>query len=342
MRLIEIDSLSNQSLVNPLLVGSYTADAERGIFSRVFLNQIAGNGDYLFWLEIQRLGAGAFHRSAITTVPVASGTTACFGSTVIVPVNDTDVIRAYVQGLAADTTTPDSFAEWWEDNSVISIGPSYNAEMNLDASGNVTVEEFTVPALQQFFTTDTLLQYADAIDRSVLKEILDGVPPSSIGASAVWSYASRTLTQTFAQIINAVTGANQISLYRGDTNEINLVIGDISDYLNLDFVIKNDYEDNDDQSVLWVRKNITGSADGLLALYDYEQNGGIIDPTWANVVINDASTGDILITVEAEAAQHLKRDVELFWDVHKITATQRKTKKNGFANIDPDVGNAII
>ena len=65
MRLIETDQLSNQNIATALAVGAYTADAERLIHSRLFLDQIAGNGDYTAYLTIQRGGAGSAYRVEI-------------------------------------------------------------------------------------------------------------------------------------------------------------------------------------------------------------------------------------------------------------------------------------
>lgn len=202
----------------------------------------------------------------------------------------------------------------------------------------VNVGSFDVAALQQFFTTDTGLDYSNAIDQSIVKEIFDGIPPSSVGADAIWSYATRTLTMTLAQILNAVQGTD-ITLYRGDTNELTLIIGDISDYETLDIMFKNDLEDRDDKAVLHVRKNLSGVDDGLITL---QSNYGIvIDPTWASVTINNLVTGNITMTLKADAAQYLQTDVELWYDIQKISATTVKTKVKGKGHVEADVMRGI-
>jgi hypothetical protein len=120
MRRLESSTLSNQNLyaASPLglLVHTYTADVDRAIFFRVFLDQIAGNGDYVAYLTIQRLGAGSAYRVVpITTATVASGVTAAMLVSGVVAVKNTDVVKVYVLGLSGDTTTPDTITEVWDD-----------------------------------------------------------------------------------------------------------------------------------------------------------------------------------------------------------------------------------
>lgn len=108
MRQLAISALSNQDISSDLLVYTYTADAARTVLFRVAIDQISGaGGDYSFYLMLQALGAGSFYKSHVATVTAAAGVTAIFSPTVSLPVNNTDVARIYVKGLAGDTTTPD-------------------------------------------------------------------------------------------------------------------------------------------------------------------------------------------------------------------------------------------
>jgi hypothetical protein len=54
-RWIETDTLSNQNISSALAIGAYTADADRLILVQFFADQVAGNGDYIFYIT-QRLG----------------------------------------------------------------------------------------------------------------------------------------------------------------------------------------------------------------------------------------------------------------------------------------------
>src|SRR3990167_7229311 len=160
MRLIETDTLSNQDISSALLAGTYTADAARLVFCRLFADQIAGNGDYIVYLTIQRAGAGSEYRaSPITTAAVASGVTAAVFVTIGVPVTSTDVVKAYIDGLAGDTTTPDLICEWWEDNSLMpttadrTLDVAATGEAGLDydnvkaATAPTTLTNITVPTV---------------------------------------------------------------------------------------------------------------------------------------------------------------------------------------------------
>lgn len=115
MRQIETSTLSNQSLVTALLAHTYTADADRAIQFRMFADQVAGNGLYQAYVTIQRLGAGsAYTVEPICQAVVASGVTAVAFVTGIIAVKKTDVVKVYIVGLAADTTTPDVVTEVWD------------------------------------------------------------------------------------------------------------------------------------------------------------------------------------------------------------------------------------
>ena len=107
MRQITSSTLSNQSLATALLCHTYTADADRDIFFRLFADQIAGNGVYTAYITIQRLGAGSAYEVQPRTAPtVAAGVTSISLITITVPVMNTDVVRVYLVGLAGGPTNP--------------------------------------------------------------------------------------------------------------------------------------------------------------------------------------------------------------------------------------------
>ena len=92
-----------------------TADADRLILVQFFADQVAGNGDYVFYIT-QRLGGGRVVLSAypITTAAAASGVTAIAGQSNMIAVRNGDVLTVYLDGLAGDTTTPDTSVRWFE------------------------------------------------------------------------------------------------------------------------------------------------------------------------------------------------------------------------------------
>ncbi|HPC93251.1 MAG TPA: hypothetical protein PLJ74_13515, partial [Myxococcota bacterium] len=114
-RWIETDTLSNQNISSALAIGAYTADADRLILVQFFADQVAGNGDYIFYITQRLGGAGSSYRHIpITTAAAASGVTAIAGQSNMIAVRSGDVLTVYLDGLAGDTTTPDTSVRWFE------------------------------------------------------------------------------------------------------------------------------------------------------------------------------------------------------------------------------------
>lgn len=117
MRKLATASYTTKDITTPLLVHSHTSDAARLVFVRLFISTVAGGGDYTAFVTVQRAGAGSeFYIVPITITPVDSGYGAICLSSVSIPVDTNDVIRAYLQGLITDTSV-DIYAEVWEDDS---------------------------------------------------------------------------------------------------------------------------------------------------------------------------------------------------------------------------------
>jgi hypothetical protein len=115
MIVVDTSTLSNQDIHTALLCHTYTAKADRQIFVRLFADQVAGNGTYTAYLTMQRLGAGSFYEVQPRTAPsVASGVTSIAFTTIPLSVQETDVVKVYLVGLAGDTTTPDIITEVWD------------------------------------------------------------------------------------------------------------------------------------------------------------------------------------------------------------------------------------
>lgn len=121
-------TLSNQNISAALLAHTFTNDTRiRKLWIDVFLDQVAGNGDYIAYVTRQKAGAGSFYESIRTTKAAAAGVTSVMFNSIPLIVNSTDVVKVYVIGLAGDTVTPDIITE-------------INEEwVNVDASGRVDV-----------------------------------------------------------------------------------------------------------------------------------------------------------------------------------------------------------
>ena len=101
MQRLQITTLAAQDISAPLLAATYTADADRELLVQVYLSGLAGNGVYRACMTKQLLGAGAVHQSPTSAAALGAITT-LFLPGLPIPVQDTDVVRVYVQGLAAD------------------------------------------------------------------------------------------------------------------------------------------------------------------------------------------------------------------------------------------------
>ena len=115
MTLLETDSLSNQNISAAAAIGAYTvATGVNFVICDASLDQVAGNGDYVMYVTRQINGAGsAYVVLPKTTMTAASGETAIAGQSGIISCVAGDVLTCYVDGLAGDTTTPDTTVRWY-------------------------------------------------------------------------------------------------------------------------------------------------------------------------------------------------------------------------------------
>ena len=114
MNQLQTSTLSDQNIATALLVATYTATACRGLVISVSLDQIAGNGNYQAYITRQLAGAGAAYQSVITNEAVPSGVTNHLFNSMEIAVDNTDVVKVYILGLAGDTTTPDIITRFYE------------------------------------------------------------------------------------------------------------------------------------------------------------------------------------------------------------------------------------
>lgn len=166
---------------------------------------------------------------------------------------------------------------------------------------------------------------------SIGKYIIDNLLTGSATAAAVWTYATRTLTQTVAQIISALTGSNLVIL-RGDTLSVTFTgLGNISARTKLWFSLKIDKDQQDSRALVQIEE--TG---GLLYL-----NGNVTTTTNGSIVVNNATTGSVTITLKAEASKDLPVLKDLYYDIQILTATSVNTLTSGSAEVTGDITRAV-
>ena len=131
-------------------------------------------------------------------------------------------------------------------------------------------------------------------------------------AAAVWAYATRTLTMSPQEIADAVAGSS-ITQYRGTTWTIALTgLGDLSAHSKLWFTVKDSLDDADTDALLQVEKT-----DGLKYLNGAAYPVG--SKTDGAIAIDDASAGNITITVKPAATAQVARASKKYWDVKMLT-----------------------
>ena len=148
------------------------------ILCQFFVDQAVGNGDYEFYLTQQIGGSGSSYRYVPkTTATVASGVTAIAGQSIMVAVRSGDVLTAYLDGLAGDTTTPDTTVRWFE---MAALRPTTaDRTIAVDASG--------------------LVDLVDAPNATAVAAIQDGL--STFDASTENVQASNVINPVLANVV---------------------------------------------------------------------------------------------------------------------------------------------
>lgn len=152
----------------------------------------------------------------------------------------------------------------------------------------------------------------------------------------VWTYATRTLTQSAASVTAAVAGSI-ITITRGDTLSVSLTgLGSLSGYVSIDFTVKKERSDTDDEAILRIRLNASGTDDGLLRV-----NGAAAsDDSKGSITIDVEADGDITVSLDADIANSLIEDTNDY-DVQLITASAVTTLTEGVCEVVEDVTRAV-
>jgi hypothetical protein len=114
-RWIETDTLANQNISSALAIGTCTVDADRLMICDVSIYQAAGGGDYSMYVS-RSIGGTATETPILpkTTMTAAAGETDFSGQSGLITARNGDVLKVYIDGLAGDTTTPDTTVRWFE------------------------------------------------------------------------------------------------------------------------------------------------------------------------------------------------------------------------------------
>ena len=316
---LETDTGTNTDISSATAVGSYTATADKLVMVDVSIDAVAGGGDYVMYVTRQINGSGSAYRILPqTTMTAASGLTAIAAQSGWITVKNGDVLTCYVDGLAADTSTPDWTTRWFE-----GLGAVTGVTLADDAITSAKFDESTAFPLKSADTGSTQVARvgADSDTLETLSDQLDSVQ------------AKTNLLDVSAVTVRSAISGTTITILRGDTFECSISgLGSLASYASLDFTVKANKTQADAAALIRIRLNKTGLADGLLTL-----NGATAsNADDGSIVITDEAAGDITITLAASCTDDLTTGTYVY-DVQMITASSVKTLTSGKLVVTADV-----
>jgi len=151
-----------------------------------------------------------------------------------------------------------------------------------------------------------------------------------------WEAETRTLTQTAAAVVAAVSGSN-LTIARGDTFSATLTgLPANTGYVSIDFTVKRRKSDPDTGAVIRIRKNASGLTDGLRVL-----NGADASARSANGSITVNSATSLTIALDAEETDDLNPD-SLVYDIQYIFANTVQTATEGACSVNEDITRLVV
>lgn len=166
---------------------------------------------------------------------------------------------------------------------------------------------------------------------------ISSVVSGGLTAAAVWTYATRTLTQTAAQIA-AVLAGSTITIHRGDTFSASLT--GITAYTGWDklwFTVKGQLQEGDRRSAVQILLSDPGVAtDGLQVI-----NGQAATAADGSLTADNAALGNVTINIEAAATRQLTPGTQYTYDVQALIGSDVVTLAAGSLTVSADVTRAV-
>lgn len=316
---LETDTGTNVNISSATAIGSYTSTGDKLVMVDVSIDAVVGGGDYVMFVKRQIGGSGsAYVILPKTTMTAAAGETAISGQSGWITVRNGDVLTVYVDGLAGDTANPDWSTRWFEVADLVSPIASIKAQTD-----QMT---FTVPNKIDASATVDPTGIATSAELEAVDDKVDAIKAKT-----------DLLDTSSITVVSAVEGST-ITILRGDTfNPPPLTnLGALTDYVSIDFTVKSDKLQTDDEATIRIRKNASGVGDGLLRL-----NGAAPTTETGSITIVDEATGDITITLDETATDDLSTG-SYSYDIQLITATTVKTLTYGKLTVISDVTRAVV
>ncbi len=148
-----------------------------------------------------------------------------------------------------------------------------------------------------------------------------------------WEFGTRRLTQAGASIAAVVEGDDIVAM-RGDSMSVSLTgLGDLTDYVSIDFSVKMVRRDTDANAIVHIRLNLSGLNDGLLIFNEAAE----ANPLLGSITIDDILVGDITVALDETRTALIEVEEEMYWDVQLITASDVTTLTEGKFTVTADV-----
>jgi hypothetical protein len=315
---IETDTGTNADISSATAIGAYTATADKLVIVDVSIDAVAGNGDYVMYVTRQIGGSGSAYRILPqTTMTAASGLTAISAQSGWITVRNGDVLTCYVDGLAGDTSTPDWSTRWFELAAVA-------------APDNTGIAAIQAKTDQLTFTTPNKVDATATVDTTgIATSAALAVVDANVDAIKAKTDA---LDVSSVTVVTSVNGST-ITVRRGDTFSGAITnIGALTDYVSIDFTVKEAYSKTDDEATIRIRKNASGVSDGLMRL----NGAAALSSALGSIAIDDLATGDITIMLDETATDDLSTGTYVY-DIQLITASSVTTLTYGKLFVTADV-----
>lgn len=222
------------------------------------------------------------------------------------------------------------------------LGPAYTGlsigyrVLNLDRS---TYSAFTTDDVAETDVDGTYTVSGGALVPSAGGYIVWGIDgtdyaeadlPPTMTAASIWTYATRTVSQSAASVTAAVSGSD-ITILRGDTVTISLTgIGSLVGRDKLWFTAKHSTNDPDTASVIQIEETA-----GLLYF-----NGAAATAAHGSLTVTDEDAGNIDIVIKGASGASLVPGA-LVYDVQMLIDVDPTTKAQGYAEVVGDVTKAV-
>ncbi len=208
-------------------------------------------------------------------------------------------------------------------------------EVVWDGTQNPTEEIDNIGAYTRIYTDadfDTYIYFGRASYTGAVSLDLDTVT-GAITEASPWEYHIRRLTQAGASIATVVEGTD-ITAMRGDSMSASITgLGDLTDYVSLDFSVKMVRRDSDDDAIIHIRKNLSGLDDGLLRF----NKAAEASPLLGSITIDAILAGDVTVALDETRTALIDVEDEMYWDIQIVTASDVITLTEGTFDVTADV-----